>query len=174
MQFNNISTEDDFRKNQIRMEVVWEKDDIDRFSEFFGRPMTEVVGLIDDGGEAVGAVASSPDLPSGPALTDGDPGNTVLKAVVETCGGRVTFPNSLIRDPAENIEFRFEGDHTTVVVSRGGSPDHLPQVTSTWTPDDVDIWILRNGDPCIHGPGLKRCGHPDCTGTIDYIKGRFD
>lgn len=127
MQFKNISSEDDFRNNHIRMEVTWERDDIERFTEFFGRPMTEVVGLIDDGGEAVGAVVYSPDLHSEPASTDGDPGNKILKAVVETCGGRVTFPNSLIRDPAPDIELRFEGDHTTVVVSRGGSPDHPPR-----------------------------------------------
>lgn len=25
-------------------------------------------------------------------------------------------------------------------------------------------------DPCIHGPGVLRCGHPDCTGYRDFAR----
>jgi hypothetical protein len=32
--------------------------------------------------------------------------------------------------------------------------------------DFAVAWLDRYGDdPCIHGPGVASCGHPDCTGA---------
>lgn len=50
MKFENISTEEDFRLGQIRMAVLWEKEDVGRFSEFFERDMVDVVQIISDDG----------------------------------------------------------------------------------------------------------------------------
>lgn len=68
MKFENISTEDDFREGQIRMAVLWEREDVERFSEFFKRDMVDVVHLISDEG-VVGALLS-PQLPSAEAGSD--------------------------------------------------------------------------------------------------------
>lgn len=48
MKFKNISTEEDVRVGKLRLEVTWDVDDVDRFSQFFGRPMAEVVEQIAD------------------------------------------------------------------------------------------------------------------------------
>lgn len=68
MKFENISTEDDFREGRIRMAVLWEKEDVGRFSDFFKQDMVDVVQLISDEG-VVGAIVT-PQFPSEPASTD--------------------------------------------------------------------------------------------------------
>lgn len=68
MKFENISTEEDFRTGQLRMAVLWEKEDVERFGDFFKQDMVDVVQIISDGG-VVGALVS-PQPPSEPASTD--------------------------------------------------------------------------------------------------------
>jgi hypothetical protein len=67
MKFENISTEEDFRLGRIRMAVLWEKEDVGRFSDFFKQDMVDVVQIIGDGG-VLGALVS-PQLPSVEAST---------------------------------------------------------------------------------------------------------
>jgi len=62
MKFENISTEEDLRMGQIRMVVLWEKEDVDRFSEFFKRDMVDVVHIISN--EGVVGTLLSPQSPS--------------------------------------------------------------------------------------------------------------
>lgn len=57
MKFENISTEEDFRTGQLRMAVLWEKEDVERFGDFFKRDMVDVVQLIGDDG-VIGALIS--------------------------------------------------------------------------------------------------------------------
>lgn len=68
MKFENISTEEDFREGRIRMAVLWEKEDVGRFSDFFKQDMVDVVQIISAEG-VVGAIVT-PQLPSEPASTD--------------------------------------------------------------------------------------------------------
>jgi hypothetical protein len=34
--------------------------------------------------------------------------------------------------------------------------------------------VSTDDDPCIHGPGVAHCGHPDCVGYRDAQAGRFN
>lgn len=61
MKFENISTEEDAIAGRIRMAVLWEKEDVERFSDFFKQDMVDVVQIIGDDG-VIGALVS-PQLP---------------------------------------------------------------------------------------------------------------